>query len=112
MIKFPKWRNRSAPLSEASSKESSRRWNEDRQETERMPKLGVIGSSGLYSMDGLSNVQHIKMDTPFGDPSDELLLGEIGGREIVFLARHGRGHRKMPSEVNSRANIYALKQLG
>lgn len=77
-----------------------------------MPKIGVIGGSGLYSMDGLSNVQHIKMDTPFGDPSDELLLGEIGGREIVFLARHGRGHRKMPGEVNSRANIYALKQLG
>jgi 5'-methylthioadenosine phosphorylase len=77
-----------------------------------MPRIGVIGGSGLYSMDGLSNMQHIKMDTPFGDPSDALLLGEIGGREIVFLSRHGKGHGKMPSEVNNRANIYALKQLG
>ena len=74
--------------------------------------LGVIGGSGLYDLDTLSDVRTVRIETPFGDPSDELLLGTLHGIRIAFLPRHGRGHRILPSELNFRANIHAMKQLG
>lgn len=74
--------------------------------------IGVIGGSGLYAMEGLSDVKEVKIETPFGDPSDVITLGTYGGKRIAFLPRHGRGHRHTPSEVPYRANIYALKALG
>ena len=75
-------------------------------------EIGIIGGSGLYSMPGLSDVQELKQQTPFGDPSDVYVLGTLEGRRVAFLARHGRGHRILPSELNFRANIYGFKQLG
>lgn len=75
-------------------------------------EIGIIGGSGLYSMPGLTNVHEEKVATPFGDPSDALVLGELEGRKVAFLARHGRGHRLLPTELNFRANIYAMKMLG
>ncbi len=75
-------------------------------------KVGVIGGSGLYEMDGLERVREEKVTTPWGAPSDNLIIGEYGGIELVFLPRHGRGHRFNPSEVNYRANIFAMKQAG
>lgn len=75
-------------------------------------KVGVIGGSGLYEMKGLEEVKSVKVATPFGDPSDEYILGTLGGVEMVFLPRHGRGHRILPSELNFRANIYGMKKLG
>lgn len=75
-------------------------------------KLGIIGGSGLYDMEGLQNVHRKRVKTPFGDPSDEIVCGTFRGREVAFLPRHGRGHRIMPSEINHRANIFALKVLG
>jgi 5'-methylthioadenosine phosphorylase len=74
--------------------------------------LGVIGGSGLYEMEGLRNVRRVKVRTPFGDPSDSLVLGDIEGRTLAFLPRHGRGHRIPPSRINFRANIYAMKKIG
>lgn len=74
--------------------------------------IGIIGGSGLYEMEGLSGVRTTKVETPFGDPSDEIVLGELGGVGLAFLPRHGRGHRILPSEINFRANIHALKKLG
>lgn len=74
--------------------------------------IGVIGGSGLYQMDLLEGVEEVTLDTPFGSPSDDFLLGEIAGTTVAFLARHGRGHRYLPSEIPFRANIYAMKQLG
>ncbi len=80
--------------------------------TETKPlRLGVIGGSGFYEMDGVTVVQEREVDTPFGQPSDLLLETNINGRTVVFLPRHGRGHRLLPSEVGYRANIHALKQL-
>ncbi|GAB6052904.1 S-methyl-5'-thioadenosine phosphorylase [Magnetospira thiophila] len=76
------------------------------------PVIGVIGGSGVYDIDGLSNTQWRKIDSPFGDASDELLFGELDGQKMVFLPRHGRGHRIPPSELNFRANIDALKRAG
>ena len=81
-------------------------------ETGSAPVLGVIGGSGVYDIDGLENQRWVKVETPFGDPSDELLTGELNGQKLVFLPRHGRGHRIPPSELNFRANIFALKALG
>lgn len=75
-------------------------------------ELAVIGGSGLYDMSGLSDVESIHVDTPFGNPSDAILLGTLHGRRVAFLPRHGRGHVLTPSEVPYRANIYALKTLG
>lgn len=75
-------------------------------------RIGVIGGSGLYEMEGLENVQEVRVSTPYGDPSDALITGRLGAAEMVFLPRHGRGHRFNPSEVNYRANIFALKTLG
>src|SRR3974390_463720 len=75
-------------------------------------EIGVIGGSGLYAMDGLKDVREVRVKTPFGDPSDAFVLGTVGGKRVAFLARHGRGHRILPSELNFRANIYAMKLLG
>lgn len=75
-------------------------------------EIGIIGGSGLYAMPGLTDVHEEKITTPFGDPSDAFVLGELEGRRVAFLARHGRGHRLLPSELNFRANIYAMKVLG
>jgi len=75
-------------------------------------RIGVIGGSGLYQMEGLSDVEERRITTPFGDPSDAVLIGTLEGVRVAFVARHGRGHRIMPTEVNYRANIYALKSLG
>ena len=75
-------------------------------------QLGVIGGSGLYSIEGLQNVTEVKLDTPFGSPSDSITLGSIGSTRVAFLPRHGRGHFIAPSELNSRANIWAMKMLG
>jgi 5'-methylthioadenosine phosphorylase len=75
-------------------------------------EIGIIGGSGLYAMPGLTSVREERVETPFGDPSDAFVLGELEGRKVAFLTRHGRGHRLMPSELNFRANIYAMKKLG
>ncbi len=75
-------------------------------------KLGIIGGSGLYEMAGMTNIRENIIETPFGKPSDILVSGELAGQEIVFLARHGKGHLIAPHEINYRANIYAMKTLG
>jgi 5'-methylthioadenosine phosphorylase len=75
-------------------------------------KIGIIGGSGLYTMTGLSDTREVRVKTPFGDPSDAITIGTLEGRRVAFLARHGRGHRISPSEINYRANICALKMLG
>ena len=75
-------------------------------------EIGIIGGSGLYAMPGLTDVEEITLTTPFGAPSDAFVLGQLDGRRVAFLARHGRGHRILPSELNFRANIHAMKQLG
>ena len=75
-------------------------------------KIGVIGGSGLYEMESLTDVERIKIDTPFGEPSDEYIVGTLEGVRVAFLSRHGRGHRISPSELNFRANIYGLKSFG
>ena len=80
--------------------------------TEIHPRIGIIGGSGLYHLDGLEEIGWQEISTPFGAPSDELLLGRYRGKELVFLPRHGRGHTLLPSELNHRANIMAMKQLG
>ena len=74
--------------------------------------IGIIGGSGLYEMSELTERKEITLETPFGSPSDNLVLGTLSGKRVVFLSRHGRGHRYMPSELNFRANIYAMKLLG
>jgi 5'-methylthioadenosine phosphorylase len=76
------------------------------------PIIGVIGGSGLYQMDGLKAVRQVAVSTPFGKPSDKLVRGRLGNGELVFLPRHGKGHRWLPTEVNFRANIFAMKKLG
>jgi 5'-methylthioadenosine phosphorylase len=75
-------------------------------------EIGIIGGSGLYSMPGLTNIHEVQVETPFGPPSDAFVLGDLEGRKVAFLARHGRGHRLLPSELNFRANIFAMKKLG
>ena len=79
---------------------------------EARANIAIIGGSGLYEMEGLEDVQSVSVKTPFGDPSDEIVVARLGDKRIAFLPRHGRGHRIMPTEVNSRANIFALKTLG
>ena len=76
------------------------------------PSIGIIGGSGLYSMPGFERHEERKIDTPFGAPSDAYIVGELAGKEVAFLARHGRGHRVSPSELNFRANIWGMKSLG
>jgi 5'-methylthioadenosine phosphorylase len=88
----------------AKSKKSNRK-------TEAV-KIGIIGGSGLYTMAGLSDTRELRVKTPFGDPSDSIVVGTLEGRRVAFLARHGRGHRFSPSDINYRANICALKLLG
>ena len=75
-------------------------------------EIGIIGGSGLYSMPGFSDVNEVKLQTPFGEPSESYVLGVLEGRRVAFLARHGRGHRILPTELNFRANIHGFKQLG
>lgn len=75
-------------------------------------QIGIIGGSGLYSMPGFEAQEEVMVETPFGAPSDNLVVGKLAGRSVAFLARHGRGHRLSPSELNYRANIYAMKSLG
>jgi len=75
-------------------------------------EIGIIGGSGLYHMPGFSDVREVQQPTPFGDPSDAYILGTLEGRKVAFLARHARGHKLLPSELNFRANIYGFKQLG
>ena len=76
------------------------------------PKIGIMGGTGLYGIEGFTNQKWVKVKTPFGKPSDDFLTGELAGRDVVFLPRHGRGHRILPSELNHRANIWAMKKLG
>ena len=75
-------------------------------------RIGIIGGTGLYQIDGFTNQKWVKVKTPFGPTSDDLLTGKIAGRDVVFLARHARGHRILPHELNHRANIWAMKKLG
>jgi 5'-methylthioadenosine phosphorylase len=75
-------------------------------------EIGIIGGSGLYNMDGLTDVTEQRVETPFGDPSEVFVLGTLEGRKVAFLARHGKGHRILPSELNFKANVYAMKKLG
>ena len=70
--------------------------------------IGIIGGSGLYELEGLANIEQVRLETPFGDPSDSYLVGELEGRKLAFLPRHGRGHRLLPGELNFRANIHGL----
>lgn len=77
-----------------------------------MNKIGIIGGSGLYEIEGFEAEKWTEVSTPYGSPSDELIIGKLDGRDVVFLPRHGRGHRILPSELNHRANIWAMKQLG
>ncbi|TVQ92776.1 MAG: S-methyl-5'-thioadenosine phosphorylase [Deltaproteobacteria bacterium] len=77
-----------------------------------MPRIGILGGSGLYDMPGLKDRREERVDTPFGSPSDAILLGDLDGETLAFLPRHGRGHRFNPSEVNYRANVWALRKLG
>ena len=74
--------------------------------------IGIIGGSGLYTMSGLTGTREVRVKTPFGEPSDALAVGTLEGKRVAFLARHGRGHRILPSEINYRANVYAMKLLG
>jgi len=74
--------------------------------------IGVIGGSGLYEMEGLSRIETLKINTPFGKPSDSFVVGTLFGKRVAFLPRHGRGHRIMPTDINYRANIYGMKKLG
>ncbi|CAN5198269.1 S-methyl-5'-thioadenosine phosphorylase [soil metagenome] len=81
-------------------------------ETSEAAAIGIIGGSGLYEIDGFEAREEIKVDTPWGDPSDKLIAGRLAGRRVYFLPRHGRGHRILPHELNHRANIYALRSVG
>src|SRR5580765_5912715 len=76
-----------------------------------MHRIGIIGGSGLYNIEGFDQQKWVKIKTPFGNPSDSFLTGTLAGRQVVFLPRHARGHRLLPSELNHRANIYAMKKL-
>jgi 5'-methylthioadenosine phosphorylase len=78
----------------------------------KQANIGIIGGSGLYEMEGFTDVRQVEIDTPFGSPSDELVVGTLEGKSVVFLPRHSRGHRILPHELNYRANIFAMKQLG
>ena len=75
-------------------------------------KIGIIGGSGIYDIEGVKNVETVEVDTPYGSPSDKIIIGELEGVRFAFLPRHGRGHKISPSELNFRANIYAFKKLG
>lgn len=91
---------------------SAKKKNKKKPNTKETVKIGIIGGSGLYHMEGLSDTREVRVKTPFGDPSEVIVIGTLEGRRVAFLARHGRGHRITPSEINYRANICALKILG
>ena len=74
--------------------------------------IGIIGGTGLYQMEGFTDVREVPVETPFGPPSDSLMVGLLEGRRVAFLPRHGRGHRILPHELNFRANVFAMKKLG
>src|SRR4051795_3142084 len=74
--------------------------------------IGIIGGSGFYNMVGLTDVREVDVDTPFGKPSDPVIVGKLGGRDVAFIARHGKGHRYSPTNLPFRANVFALKSLG
>jgi len=76
------------------------------------PRIGILGGSGLYTMPGLTDAREVRVKTPFGAPSDDFVVGSLEGHRVAFLARHGRGHRLLPTEINYRANIYGMKLLG
>src|SRR4051812_29900657 len=109
----------SRPLSRSKASPAlpiRRRWRACRRPTERISmskaRIGVIGGSGLYAMDELTEVEEVRVSTPFGDPSDSITIGTLQGERVAFLPRHARGHRILPSDIPVRANIYALKSLG
>jgi 5'-methylthioadenosine phosphorylase len=77
-----------------------------------MRTIGVIGGSGLYEIEGLTNIDRVKLSTPYGEPSDEYIVGQLGDAKVIFLPRHGRGHRILPHEINFRANVWGMKKLG
>lgn len=77
-----------------------------------LASIGIMGGTGLYEIEGLKDVREIRLETPFGDPSDPFILGALEGKRVAFLSRHGRGHRLLPAEINYRANIYGFKMLG
>src|SRR3954467_5966732 len=77
-----------------------------------MRTIGVIGGSGLYEIEGLTDIERVKLSTPYGEPSDEYVVGQLGDAKLVFLPRHGRGHRILPHEINFRANVWGMKKLG
>src|SRR3989338_4439799 len=77
-----------------------------------MAQIGIIGGSGLYKIDGIKNIKEKEISTPFGKPSDKIVIGQLSGVEVAFLPRHGKGHRINPSEINYRANIFAMKKIG
>ena len=77
-----------------------------------MPRIGIIGGSGLYKIEGMQIIKQVALKTPFGKPSDKFTIGKLEGKEVVFLPRHGVGHRISPSGINYRANIFAMKKLG
>lgn len=77
-----------------------------------MSRIGIIGGSGLYKIEGIKNIRRVSLNTPFGKPSDKFVIGKLENKEVVFLPRHGIGHRISPSQINYRANIYAMKKLG
>ena len=80
--------------------------------TQERAEIGIIGGSGLYDIQGLENRREVHLETPFGSPSDAFILGTLHGRSVAFLARHGRGHRLLPTEINFRANLFGMKKLG
>ncbi len=77
-----------------------------------MSRIGIIGGGGLYKIEGIKNIKKVALSTPFGKPSDKFIIGKLGAKEVVFLPRHGIGHRVSPSEINYRANIWGMKKLG
>ncbi len=81
-------------------------------ENRNLASIGIMGGTGLYEIEGLKDVREIRLETPFGDPSDPFVLGTLEGKRVAFLSRHGRGHRLLPAEINYRANIYGFKMLG
>src|ERR1700733_1252014 len=94
------------PKKSAASKSSTKK------SSAPIAEIGIIGGSGLYAMEGLTNTHEVRIKTPFGEPSDAFVIGTLEGKQVAFLARHGRGHRILPTELNFRANIYAMKLLG
>src|SRR3972149_2639444 len=75
-------------------------------------RIGIIGGSGLYNIEGITDIENVNVETPFGEPSDQFITGNLEGKDVVFLPRHGRHHNILPSELNFRANIYGMKKLG